>query len=177
MHFDATPAVEKALGWAKALRERSFVGTESRLNTVFELLRQMAFGAEGDPRVRLAELRRRRDAIDAEIEAVAQGRCLVHRSIQRPFHRQHHLRCGRIEAHHDIGHPNLPEAQRIRLDAPQDVHDPPVTYLSLSDPGFEVVFDDGQHERVRWCDTDGVQRSARIPRVIFTRAAAPEEPR
>ncbi|WP_433562085.1 DUF3375 domain-containing protein [Nocardia sp. CA-151230] len=73
-HFDATPAVEKALAWVKGLAERSFVGTESRLNTVFELLRQMAFGAETDPEVRLAELRRRREEIDAEIESVAAGR-------------------------------------------------------------------------------------------------------
>ncbi|MGW5108116.1 DUF3375 domain-containing protein [Nocardia sp. NPDC004123] len=73
-HFDATPAVEKALAWVKVLAERSFVGTESRLNTVFELLRQMAFGAETDPAVRLAELRRRREEIDAEIESVAAGR-------------------------------------------------------------------------------------------------------
>ena len=56
-HFDATPAVEKALGWVESLQARSFVGTESRLNTVFELLRQMAFGAETDPEVRIGELR------------------------------------------------------------------------------------------------------------------------
>ncbi|AXB45228.1 DUF3375 family protein [Amycolatopsis albispora] len=36
------------------LWERSFVGTESRLNTVFELLRQMAYGAQTDPAARLA---------------------------------------------------------------------------------------------------------------------------
>ena len=30
------------------LRDRSFVGTESRLNTVFELLRQLVFGSEPD---------------------------------------------------------------------------------------------------------------------------------
>ncbi|MEO5831835.1 MAG: DUF3375 domain-containing protein [Nakamurella sp.] len=72
-HFDATPAVEKALTWVEALRERSFVGTESRLNTVFELLRQMVFGAETDPAVRIAELRRQRDAIDADIARLEGG--------------------------------------------------------------------------------------------------------
>ncbi|MGW4770701.1 DUF3375 domain-containing protein [Nocardia sp. NPDC004278] len=74
VHFDATPAVEKALAWVKTLQDRAFVGTESRLNTLFELLQQMAFGAETDPEVRLAELRRRRAAIDEEINAVANGR-------------------------------------------------------------------------------------------------------
>jgi flagellar motility protein MotE (MotC chaperone) len=72
-HFDATPAAEKAVAWIAALRERSFVGTESRLNTVVELLRQMAYGAETDPEVRLAELERRRAEIDAEIERVRSG--------------------------------------------------------------------------------------------------------
>ncbi|WP_433562095.1 DUF3375 domain-containing protein [Nocardia sp. CA-151230] len=74
VHYDATPAVEKALAWVKSIQDRSFIGTESRLNTAFELLRQMAFGTENDPQVRLAELQRRRDAIDVEIEAVRRGR-------------------------------------------------------------------------------------------------------
>jgi len=72
-HFDATPAVEKALGWIESLQVRSFVGTESRLNTVFELLRQMDFGAESDPDVRLTELHRRRAEIDADIERLLAG--------------------------------------------------------------------------------------------------------
>ncbi|RJQ84205.1 DUF3375 domain-containing protein [Amycolatopsis panacis] len=73
VHFDATPAVEKALTWVDSLRARSFVGTESRLNTIFELLRQMAYGAETDPDVRLAELRRRRSELDVEINRVTGG--------------------------------------------------------------------------------------------------------
>ena len=73
VHFDATPAVEKALTWVDSLRARSFVGTVSRLNTIFELLRQMAYGAETDPEVRLAELHRRRGEIDVEINRVADG--------------------------------------------------------------------------------------------------------
>ena len=72
-HYDATPAVEKALVWVHSLRDRSFVGTESRLNIVFDLLRQLAFGTETDPDARLRELRRRRDEIDAEISRVLVG--------------------------------------------------------------------------------------------------------
>ena len=72
-HFDLTPATEKALAWVGALGERSFVGTESRLLTLFELLRQMSEGSETDPEVRLQELRRRRGAIDAEIDRVRAG--------------------------------------------------------------------------------------------------------
>ncbi|NEE00866.1 DUF3375 domain-containing protein [Phytoactinopolyspora halotolerans] len=72
-HFDATPAVEKAISWVRSLQARSFVGTESRLNTIFELLRQMVYGAEGDPEVRLEELRRRRHELDVEIAEAERG--------------------------------------------------------------------------------------------------------
>ncbi|MGW4412210.1 DUF3375 domain-containing protein [Nonomuraea sp. NPDC004702] len=72
-HYDATPAVEKALAWLRSLTDRSFVGTESRLNTIFDLLRQMVFGAEADPQTRLEELRRRRRQIDEEMARVAAG--------------------------------------------------------------------------------------------------------
>ncbi|MPZ43247.1 MAG: DUF3375 family protein [Betaproteobacteria bacterium] len=71
--FDLTPATEKAIAWLAMLTERAFVGTESRLLTLFELLRQMSAGAEADPDKRIEELRRRRDEIDAEIARVAAG--------------------------------------------------------------------------------------------------------
>ncbi len=71
--FDLTPAAEKALSWLASLAERSFVGTESRLLTLFELLRQMSEGSETDPQARIDELERRRAEIDAEIERVKSG--------------------------------------------------------------------------------------------------------
>lgn len=72
-HYDATPAVEKALQWTQSLREREFVGTESRLSVIFELLRQIVFGTESDPDQRLAELRRQRQEIDEQIARVESG--------------------------------------------------------------------------------------------------------
>ncbi len=74
VHYDATPAFEKAYAWVSGLQMRPFVGTESRLQTVIDLLRQMVHGSETDPEARLAELRRRRDEIDAEIAAAEAGR-------------------------------------------------------------------------------------------------------
>ena len=71
--FDATPAAEKALQWVRALGEREFVGTESRLNTIFDLLRQIVFGTETDPQARIAELRRQRQQIDDEITRIESG--------------------------------------------------------------------------------------------------------
>lgn len=72
-HFDLTPATEKAIAWLGTLTERSFVGTESRLLTLFELLKQMSEGSETDPQARIAELHKRRDEIDAEISRVLDG--------------------------------------------------------------------------------------------------------
>lgn len=71
--FDLTPATEKAIAWLGSLTERSFVGTESRLLTLFELLKQMSEGSEADPARRLAELQKRRDDIDAEMARVQAG--------------------------------------------------------------------------------------------------------
>lgn len=72
-HFDLTPSGEKAIAWLATLIERSFVGTESRLLTLFELLKQMNEGSETDPQARMAELHKRRDEIDAEIARVQAG--------------------------------------------------------------------------------------------------------
>lgn len=73
-HLDLTPAAEQAIQWLTTLEQRSFVGAESRLKLVFDLLRQIAEGSETDPRLRLAELTRRRDLIEAEIDQIRAGR-------------------------------------------------------------------------------------------------------
>ncbi|MDO5084297.1 MAG: DUF3375 domain-containing protein [Arachnia propionica] len=73
IHYEVTPAFEKAYAWVDSLQARSFVGTESRLHTVVDLLRQIVHGTDADPTSRLAELQRRRDLIDAEIAAVEAG--------------------------------------------------------------------------------------------------------
>ena len=73
VHYEVTPAFEKAYAWVTSLEGRSFVGTESRLHTVVELLRQIVQGTQTDPGLRLAALRQRRDELDAEIAAVEAG--------------------------------------------------------------------------------------------------------
>lgn len=77
VHYDATPAFEKAYAWVAGLQVRTFVGTESRLHTVVDLLRQIVHGTETDPEVRLDELRSRRAAIDREIAEVEAGTITV----------------------------------------------------------------------------------------------------
>ena len=72
-HFDLTPSTEKAITWLASLTERAFVGTESRLLTLFELLRQMREGTETDPDTRIAELTKRREEIDDDITRIKAG--------------------------------------------------------------------------------------------------------
>ncbi|MCY7300223.1 MAG: DUF3375 family protein [Ilumatobacteraceae bacterium] len=83
-YFDLTPASEQAITWVARLTDRPFVGTESRLRSLFDLLEQMAVSTEPDPEVRLADLERRR----AEIEQVRQGNLEVidDRVLKERFH-------------------------------------------------------------------------------------------
>jgi flagellar motility protein MotE (MotC chaperone) len=73
VHYDATPALERACSWVEGLRARTFVGTESRLHTVIDLLRQIVHGTETDSDTRLAVLRAQRDALDRQIAEVEEG--------------------------------------------------------------------------------------------------------
>ncbi|MFT5657578.1 MAG: flagellar motility protein MotE (MotC chaperone) [Gammaproteobacteria bacterium] len=73
VQFDLTPSTEKAIAWLESLGERNFVGTESRLLMLFELLRQLSIGSDDNPETRLQALRQRRAEIDAEIAAVESG--------------------------------------------------------------------------------------------------------
>ena len=72
-HYDLTPPTEKALRWLASLSDRSFVGTESRLLTLIDLLRQMVQGSETDPQARIEELARQRREIDEEIARIEEG--------------------------------------------------------------------------------------------------------
>jgi len=72
-HYDLTPATEKGIRWLASLTERSFIGTESRLLTLFDLLHQIVEGSETNPKIRIAELRKKRRDIDAEIKQIQAG--------------------------------------------------------------------------------------------------------
>jgi hypothetical protein len=73
VHYDATPAFEKAYAWVAALRARPFVGTESRLHTVVDLLRQIVHGTETDADSRVALLRLQRAELDRQIAEAEAG--------------------------------------------------------------------------------------------------------
>ncbi len=71
--FDLMPTTEKAIEWLKSLEERQFIGTESRLLTIFHLLQEIVHVTEQDPKVRLAELERKKAGLEMEIQKVQAG--------------------------------------------------------------------------------------------------------
>lgn len=76
-HFDLTPAAEDVVRWVENLRGRDFVATQSRLTSIFAVLKQLVQQSETDPEVRLAELQRQRDDIDAEMQRIRDGNVRV----------------------------------------------------------------------------------------------------
>ncbi len=76
-HYDLTAAAEDVVRWVENLRGRDFVATQSRLTSIFAVLKQLVQQSETDPEVRLAELQRQRDGIDAEMQRIRDGNIRV----------------------------------------------------------------------------------------------------
>lgn len=72
-HYDLTPAAEDVVRWVENLSGRDFVATQSRLTSIFAVLKALVQQSETDPEVRLAELQRQRDGIDAEMQRIRDG--------------------------------------------------------------------------------------------------------
>jgi hypothetical protein len=84
-HFDLTPQAQKAIEWLIDQRPQSyisFIGTESRLITVFDILRQIVEGTEEDPNLRIMNLEKQKEDIEKEIERVKNGEVSVYDETQ-----------------------------------------------------------------------------------------------
>lgn len=70
--YELTPSTEQVLSFLdeSLQREAGFVGTESRLRQVVQLLDELAVGSTDDPQVQLAALRNERAVLDAKIAAI-----------------------------------------------------------------------------------------------------------
>lgn len=75
--YDLTAAAEDVIRWVEGLRGRDFVATQSRLTSIFAVLQQLVQQSETDPDVRLDELQRQRDGIDAEMQRIRDGHLRV----------------------------------------------------------------------------------------------------
>ncbi len=75
--YDLTAASEDVVRWVESLSGRDFVATQSRLTSIFAVLKALVQQSETDPEVRLAELQRQRDGIDAEMQRIRDGNIRV----------------------------------------------------------------------------------------------------
>lgn len=73
VHYDLMPWMEKALTWLEGLVQRPFIGTESRLMTIFDLLNQMVQGTEMDAKSRIEALELQKTNIEAKIVRAREG--------------------------------------------------------------------------------------------------------
>jgi hypothetical protein len=86
--YDLTPASEKAIEWLRSLEQKQFIGTESRLLTVFELLKSILQTTQTDPQLRIAELQLQKSLLDAEISRLQQGELISYdpRQVKERFY-------------------------------------------------------------------------------------------
>ncbi|NOQ78372.1 MAG: DUF3375 family protein [Gammaproteobacteria bacterium] len=70
---DLFPEVEKALRWLEELQGRHFVGTESRLKLVLQLIQDLVQGTSADKEKKLQSLKHKKAELEQEITAVEQG--------------------------------------------------------------------------------------------------------
>ncbi|MFF2345147.1 DUF3375 domain-containing protein [Pseudarthrobacter sp. NPDC058119] len=75
--YDLSAAAEDVVRWVENLRGREFVATQSRLTSIFAVLKELVQQSETDPEVRLAELQRQRDGIEAEMQRIRDGNIRV----------------------------------------------------------------------------------------------------
>jgi hypothetical protein len=66
--FELTPAAEQAILWVTELNKTDFVGTESRLLQVFNMLKDLVIGVTEDKARKLSELERKKTEIEREIQ-------------------------------------------------------------------------------------------------------------
>lgn len=82
IHYDLTSNAEKAIGWIVGLKPQSFVGTESRLIMVIQLLHEIAEKANPDPARRIIELEQRKKELEEEISRAKHGNIKILEPVQ-----------------------------------------------------------------------------------------------
>lgn len=71
--YDLTAAAQKAIEWLHSLKKQSFVGTESRIKNVVQLLTDLDDNTNTDKNVRIMKLKEQRAQLDREIAYLEQG--------------------------------------------------------------------------------------------------------
>ncbi|MFI3227495.1 MAG: DUF3375 domain-containing protein [Clostridia bacterium] len=81
-YFDLTPSARKGIDWIIALKPQEFIGTESRLISVFGLLNDIMVKTDDNPQTRIADLEEKKREIELEIEQIKQGKIQTLSDVQ-----------------------------------------------------------------------------------------------
>lgn len=79
---DLTAGAEKAIRWLEKLKGREFVGTESRLLSIFETLQDLADKTQTDQKKVLERLEEKKSEIELQIDKVKSGEVITHSEVQ-----------------------------------------------------------------------------------------------
>jgi hypothetical protein len=71
--YEPTPVVSKVFEWIQSLTQRQFVGTESRLLTIFSILQNIVTQTLQDPIEQVNELEKQKAEIQAQIDRIKRG--------------------------------------------------------------------------------------------------------
>ncbi|ORU00717.1 hypothetical protein D081_0699 [Anaerovibrio sp. JC8] len=71
--YDLTAAAQRGIEWLVGLKKQSFIGTESRVRLVFNLMREIDQASNVTPQERIAQLKAEQEAIQQEINRLEQG--------------------------------------------------------------------------------------------------------
>lgn len=71
--YELTPDAALLLRWLQELDQQEFIGMESRLQVLFDLLEQLVYRSSGDKTGRIEQLRREIQEREAEIERIERG--------------------------------------------------------------------------------------------------------
>ena len=82
IHYDLTPAAQKAVEYLMSFEQKSFMATESRLRTVFNLLKEIVEKSNENPEFRIQELEKQKKDIENKIEGVKAGKIEILSPIQ-----------------------------------------------------------------------------------------------
>lgn len=72
--YELTPAAENVFKWIGDLNKPEFIGTESRLKSLFEKLKELSLKAKRDFTTRFQELEEKKKAVEQEIEDLRHGK-------------------------------------------------------------------------------------------------------
>ena len=74
IHYDLTPAAQKAVEYLMSFEQRNFMATESRLMIIFDLLKNIIEKSNENPEFRIQELEKQKREIEKEIEEIKEGK-------------------------------------------------------------------------------------------------------